>query len=166
MKSELQTVPEAQAGQTDPNASYTSKAGVRVKMVNGEPMLYSEDVHRMICEEVLRLPRETRPSVKAAEDARVVIDVLLTGIGQDMERFRSDTKHYLEDIRQTRFAVVRETAEITGPLKEVRQFFIGSEYKDEIARLREFVDLCERLQKLKASGFLDNVADTMLRLAN
>jgi hypothetical protein len=93
------------------------------------------------------------------------MDSLLQGIGQEMEKFRSDTKHYLEDIRQTRFAVVRETAEMTGPLKEVRQFFLGGEYKEEIARLREFVDLCERLDKLKQSGFLDKVADTMLSLA-
>jgi hypothetical protein len=30
-------------------------------------------------------------------------------------------------------------------------------------RLREFVELCERLQKLKESGFLDAVADTMIK---
>jgi len=35
----------------------------------------------------------------------------------------------------------------------------------ERKRLSEFVDLCERLKKLKDSGFLDTVADTMIRLA-
>jgi hypothetical protein len=62
-------------------------------------------------------------------------------------------------------SVVSETSAMTGPLREVRQFFLGSDYDAEIKRLREFVDLCERLNKLKESGFLDSVADTMLKLA-
>ena len=41
----------------------------------------------------------------------------------------------------------------------------AGDYKEEVARLKDFVDLCERLQKLKESGFLDSVADTMLGLA-
>jgi hypothetical protein len=54
---------------------------------------------------------------------------------------------------------------MTNALKEVRQFFIGSDYKAEMERLSEFVALCERMQKLKDTGFLDRVADTMLNLA-
>jgi hypothetical protein len=49
-------------------------------------------------------------------------------------------------------------------LKDVRQFFLNENHETEVARLKEFVELCERLQKLKASGFLDTVADTMLKL--
>lgn len=106
-----------------------------------------------------------RPSEKAAEDARNIITTLLDGIGSEMDKFNANTKLYLEDIRQTRFAVVTETASMTKELKDVRQFFLGSDYNEQITRLREFVDLCERLHKLKQSGFLDSVADTMLRLA-
>jgi hypothetical protein len=51
-----------------------------------------------------------------------------------------------------------------GALKEVRQFFLEESYETEIQRLHEFIDLCERLQALKESGFLDIVADTMLKL--
>lgn len=162
---ELTSGPAMLPGQIPTNGTYTSDTGMKIKMVNGEAFFSLDDIQRVLIEEIGKLPKETRPAVKAAEDARAVMDSLLQGIGQEMEKFRSDTKHYLEDIRQTRFAVVRETAEMTGPLKEVRQFFLGGEYKEEIARLREFVDLCERLDKLKQSGFLDKVADTMLGLA-
>jgi hypothetical protein len=79
--------------------------------------------------------------------------------------FSAKMKCYIEDIRQTRFAVVTEVANITKPLRDVRQFFIGPDHANEIERLREFVDLCERLQKLKANGFLDSVAETIIRLA-
>lgn len=145
--------------------SYVSEKGIRITMVNGEPMFNADDVTAMICAEIAKLPKETRPAVKAAEDARQIITELTQGIGGEMEKFKADSKRYLEEIRQVRFAMVTETSQMTGPLKEVRQFFLGSDYKDEITRLKEFVDLCERLQKLKESGFLDSVADTMLRLS-
>lgn len=148
-----------------PGQNYTSDAGIRIKMVNGEPMFHADDVRAVLCAEIAKLPQETRPNVRAAEDARRIMQELLQGIGGDMEKFKADTKRYMEDIRQTRFAVVTETAAMTTSLKEVRQFFLGGDYRNEIERLREFVDLCERLHKLKESGFLDNIADTMLKLS-
>jgi hypothetical protein len=51
-------------------------------------------------------------------------------------------------------------------LKEVRQFFLEGDYEKEIERLHEFVDLCERLKALTQDGFLDAVADTLLKLAD
>jgi hypothetical protein len=148
-----------------PGAAYVSTSGLTVRTVNGQQVVDSDEVAALICAEIAKLPRETRPNVKAAEDARQIIHELIEGIGGEMEKFRADNKRYLEDIRATRFAMVAETSQMTGALKEVRQFFLGGDYKEEIARLREFVDLCERLNALKESGFLDNVADTMLRLA-
>jgi len=147
------------------NDRYTSDFGVRVKMVNGEPMMNTDDIMSFCAEAVSKMPKETRPNVLAAQDARKIISELLEGVGLEMEKFNANSKQYLMDIRNTRFAVVSETAAMTKELKEVRQFFLGGDYKEQTARLREFVDLCERLRNLKESGFLDSVADTMLRLA-
>jgi hypothetical protein len=148
-----------------PGQSYVSDNGIRVTTIGGQTMLNSDDIHAALAAEAAKLPKETRPQVQAAQDARAVIHELLKGIGGEMEEFRSDTKAYLHDIRTVRMSVVSETSAMTGPLREVRQFFLGSDYDAEIKRLREFVDLCERLNKLKESGFLDSVADTMLKLA-
>jgi hypothetical protein len=148
-----------------PGQDYTSKAGLNIKMINGEPHFNVEEVQQMIVSECSKMAAETRPIVKSAQDARKIVDELVRGLGGDFESFRASTKLYLEDIRQTRFAVVTETSSMTNALKEIRQFFIGSDYKEQTQRLREFVDLCERLKALKDSGFLDSVADTMLRLA-
>jgi len=147
-----------------PNQDYVSQAGVKVHVVNGEQLMEIDSVQELIIQQIEKMPRETRPSVHAAEDARRIVGELVRNLGADVEGFKVKTKLWLEEIRQTRFAVVRETAEMTAGLKDVRQFFLGSDYKDQIARLREFVDLCERLDVLKKSGFLDQVADTMLRL--
>jgi hypothetical protein len=148
-----------------PGAAYKSSSGLTIRTINGQQMIDTDEVAALICAEIAKLPKETRPNVKAAEDAREIIRELTIGIGSEMEKFRADSKRYLEDIRNTRFAVVTETSQMTGALKEIRQFFIGSDYKEEIARLKEFVELCEKLNALKDSGFLDNVADTMIRLA-
>jgi hypothetical protein len=148
-----------------PGRNYISESGIRVVMVNGEPMMNADDFHRVLCDEIAKLPKETRPNVKAAEDARKIISELCEGIGGEMEKFKADSKNYLQDIRSARMSIVSETSAMSTSLREVRQFFLGSDYAEEIKRLREFVDLCERLNSLKESGFLDNVADTMLRLA-
>lgn len=78
---------------------------------------------------------------------------------------REEGDKYLTELRQTRYAIVSEIAAIIAPLRDIRQFFLAENYEQEITRLREYVELCERLQSLKKSGFLDAVADTMLNLA-
>ena len=144
---------------------YISTCGVRVTKVNGVEYLNLEDMPRYLCDQVAKMPREMRPNVQAAEDARDIITKLTLGIGGDMEKLQRDCTKFLTEIRQTKYAVVTEVNSMTGPLKELRQFFLGPDYKDQIERLGEFVDLCERLQRLKQAGFLDAVADTMLKLA-
>lgn len=144
---------------------YTSARGVRVQIVNGVEMMRLEDIQRIVCDEIARLPKETRPAVLAAQDARQIVTELTLGIGGDMERFRTDSNKFVTELRQCKFAVVTETKEMLGPLKEIRQFFLGSDYTTQMKQLREFVELCERLKALKDSGFLDTVADTMLKLA-
>jgi hypothetical protein len=92
------------------------------------------------------------------------MDELLDGIGAKMEKFKADSKVYLNDIRQTRFAMVAEAAQMTQALGDVRNFLMGPDHEEQIRRLSEFVELCERLSALKNSGFLDRIVDTMLRL--
>ena len=148
-----------------PHSDHRTRSGLRVTYVKGEPCLALEEVQKLVCEEIKKLPNETRPVVVEAQDARRIIYELTEGIIGDMEKFRANGKQHLEEIRQTRFAMVGEVSQMTGALKELRQFFLGSDYATEITRLKEFVGLCERLQELKASGFLDAVADTLLKLA-
>jgi len=145
--------------------SCVSDVGLVIKMINGQPMVPVDSVAAVLMRKVKELIPEADKTVQEAKTARLVIETLLKGIHGDTEDFRARSKIFLDDIRGVRFAMVSETAAMTAPLKDLRQFFLGKDYADEIARLREFVDLCERLQKLKASGFLDAIADTLLKLA-
>lgn len=74
------------------------------------------------------------------------------------------TREATNATRSTRMAAVSELTQLSTALRDVRKFFLGAEYEQEQRRLREFVELCERLKSLKDSGFLDAVSDTMLRL--
>ena len=136
-----------------------------VRIVAGEEMVDQEFFNNAIIAEVNELPNRMNPQIKAAREAREIVRELLKGIGHEMTQFEENCRDHLNAIRGKRIAMVSEATSITAALKEVRQFFIGSDYKLEMERLGEFVSLCERLQKLKDSGFLDQVADTMLNLA-
>lgn len=78
--------------------------------------------------------------------------------------FVARTKENLKAIRDVRMNTIPEVAQMMNSLRDVRKFFLDKDYKEEMVRLREFVELCERLKALKDSGFLDQVADTMLKL--
>jgi len=145
---------------------FVSETGIRMQAgPNGELQMNMDDVKRVICDEISRLPQHSAgPAVRAAEDARKIMDELLDGIGAKMERFKSDAKLYINDIRQIRFAVVSEVGKISSELGDVRNFLMGPDHDEQVKRLTEFVNLCERLQALKDNGFLDRVTDTMLRL--
>jgi hypothetical protein len=103
-------------------------------------------------------------SEKTAEAADV-LDESVKRIGGYLETFKPMKKDVIDELRGLRMTTTTEVAAMLKPLEDVRQFFLGKDHEAEVARLREFVDLCERLQKLKQSGFLDTVADTMLKLS-
>lgn len=137
---------------------------LRVHRINGQDMLELDQVQHLIMLEIQKLPKEATPIVKQARESREIIDQLLHGIGGEMERFKEDSRAHIDNIRSTRYTILSETNQMMNALKDVRQFFMGTDYKEQIDRLRGFVELCERLQKLKESGFLDAVADTMIKL--
>lgn len=136
-----------------------------VRGANGELLFRVEDMQKVLMAMAKDLPDKAIPILERAKDSRASVNELLDGLGHDMTAFEDGCKKFLEDIRQTRMAVVAETSQMSKSLREVRQFFLGGDYQNEIARLREFVDLCERLQALKKDGTLDALADTMIKLA-
>ena len=93
-------------------------------------------------------------------------DYLVNHIKEPFAEYQSWVKRELGTVRESRLALESETRQLMLALKEVRTFFLEGDYELERARLAEFISLCERLQRLKDSGFLDTVADTILRLSS
>lgn len=104
---------------------------------------------------------ETRDGLKSA---RIQMEESLDEIIKVYDNLVISKKMITDDIRALRMTVVTEVSSIIKPLEEVRKFYLSEKHQEEVVRLKEFVEICERLQKLKASGFLDTVADTMIKL--
>lgn len=77
----------------------------------------------------------------------------------------SEVGEIIAALRTKRMTLTSEVAALLPALRDVRQFFIERDYEKEMARLHEFLEVCERLKALKESGFLDDVADTLLKLS-
>lgn len=131
----------------------------------GEPLLDQIDMWPILLDQMNKMKHELTPPALAMIDGEKALREATKTAKECMEEMRSSSKIFLDEIRQTKYATLAETSALVAPLKEVRQFFLGSDYEKQMVRLNDFVNLCERLQKLKDSGFLDSVADTMLRLA-
>jgi len=98
-------------------------------------------------------------------DARRALDIAASTIKEVWPKCRDESDAALKDLRMLRMALDGEVGLILRQLKDVRQFFLGADHEVEMVRLKDFVDTAERLQALHKSGFLDNVADVMLKLA-
>ena len=124
-----------------------------------------------LCEGLLNYIEQKHPS-HIRELARTSLDatqavkencVTLARVVDDVERVAKDA---VQQVRSSRMSIVADCSTAVNAMRDVRQFFLGPDYEKEQKRLSEFVDLCERLKALKDSGFLDTVADTMIRLAS
>ena len=142
----------------------TSNSGIP-RDHNIEEYFNIHDVAVKIVAEINKEPQQLTALARAAFDARQVLDENMKQIGPVMEGFNARVKVALEDVRQSRMAMIGEVSHLLQPLKEVRAFLLGKDYEFEIQRLKEFVDLCERLARLKKDGTLDAIADTIIKLA-
>lgn len=152
--------------QHHPNSLPPSEGDVHIyKGPGGEDYFKISEMAPAMIKEMNQHVHEMTPLARAAFDARGVLNDSLAQVGLSLDEFKAKSKILLDELRGTRFSAVSETTQMLSPLKELRQFFLGKDYDEEIKRLKEFVELCERLQKLKQDGTLDAVADTMVKLA-
>lgn len=107
----------------------------------------------------------TNKLLNEALDARAALDVMSEKWKADWIDFIQSSNDRLKEFRAFRMALDSEMRQVLVAARDVRKFFMENEHQQEVERLKEFVDLCERMQKLRDSGFLDNIADTILKLS-
>lgn len=73
--------------------------------------------------------------------------------------------HQVQELRASRMAVVTEVKDSLTAMREVRKFFMESDYETEMARLERFVKVCREIKALKECGVFDAVCDSALKLA-
>lgn len=112
-------------------------------------------------------PKTIEAGEKLVSRAREVTDaigLLIRSMGPSWDTFHKDLKQHIADLRQSKIALEIEVRQLMVELKEVREFLSGDKYDQQIARLKEFITLCHQLKELQQSGFLDAMADTILKL--
>lgn len=152
----------------DPIASASSKPGLVKSMMgpNGEELYNLHEIAHLCVEEIKKdIPKGLRELAISAKECREMLDTSTSHAGGVMEEFRKTSADLMALLRDTRFSTVNETRQIMSQLRDVREFFLGDKHEEQIRRLSEFVDLCERLKKLHDSGFLNAVADTIIKLS-
>jgi hypothetical protein len=135
------------------------------KGTNPQEYVNIDEIVASVIARINKQPHQLTELARAAIDARNVLRENDRELAQGMEKFNAKAKVALEDFRQVRMSYVMEASQILKPLKEIREFFLGPTYTQEIERLRSFVELCERLAQLKKDGTLDAIGDTIIRLA-
>ena len=151
------------------NSNLQSWEHLTLRDENGVPLVNMEKITEVIASKSIQaskqIPNIMSDLVEKTIEAKRTLSEACTGIGESMENLKPMKKQMIEELRGLRMTTTTEVAAMLKPLEDLRRFFIGADHDKEVARLREFVDLCERLEKLKSSGFLDTVADTMLKLS-
>jgi hypothetical protein len=124
-----------------------------------------EDMVQQVIEALHEHDRELKPFIRAAINAVGAMSDAVRNVGSDMDAFEQGLKKWQGDIRTARMNFVSESGFILNGLKEVRQFFGGNAYEQQMARLSELAELCERLKKLRDDGVIDSLSDTIIRLS-
>ncbi len=137
---------------------------IKTVLIDGEECVPIDEIHSWIVDTINEMPPKTTVTVQEAKDAREVVTDLLHGLGRDVENFGETCNEHLQFIRRRTNSIARETNDLLPHLKDVRSFFLSKDHETEIQRRKDFIETCERLKDLKDSGFLDDVADTILKL--
>lgn len=136
---------------------------------NGNPMINVQKIEEYMEKLAIKFAEEAAQRVglwtEEAKKANAVLRTEMDAVGGIMEDAKEMKKAFIETFRGMRMTSTTEVAAMMKPLEDLRKFFLGADHQKEVERLKEFVELCERLEKLKKSGFLDSVADTLIKLA-
>lgn len=112
-----------------------------------------------------RLSNNTIDLAIRSKEAREFLEWHVNRVRESWMAWNDESSKVLESIRQTRVAIGFESKQLLSECGDVRKFFLADDHKLELDRLREFIELVERLRSLKNDGTLDRVADIVLKLA-
>jgi hypothetical protein len=173
MKDEKQRPPESGGIYTPQPKKYVSDEGISVENRLGPEgyvteLIASDSVSQPAVEAHEKVMKQRMAGLENLEERineiHAAIQHSCKALKEPEEELRTLLQDALINLREKRFGIGSEIRNLLNNLRELRAFFLGPDHSAEVERLKEFVDLCERLQKLKESGFLDVVADTLIKL--
>ena len=107
---------------------------------------------------------DTESMVQRAQAACDAVEYMASHMQMNWTEYLDWVKKALEDSRMHKMAIESENRQILQGMKDIRQFLLDPKHEEEMKRLKDFLDTCDRLKKLKDSGFLDQVCDVLLKV--
>lgn len=129
-----------------------------------EPLLDAE-ISGALIKKAERLSDGTIDLAIRSKEAREFLDWHTSHVKGSWMDWLDQSSQVLESIRQARVAIGIESRQLLSECGDVRKFFLSDDHEKELVKLREFIELCERLRSLKNDGTLDRLADTILKLS-
>lgn len=137
---------------------------VQAEHIKSESEMDSE-ISKGLIKTVDRLQDSNIALAVRSKEAREFLDWHVGHVRKAWLDWHDESSKVLESIRQTRAAIGIESRQLLSECGDVRKFFLSEDHDKEIVKLREFIELAERLRSLKNDGTLDRLADTILKLA-
>jgi len=99
------------------------------------------------------------------EESKKILENLANKVTAVADEVNPRLLEQTKRLRESRMTAVSEIHQSLKALREIRQFFLESDYSREIERLKEFVAVCRDLKALKQDGTLEAVSTVAIRLA-
>jgi hypothetical protein len=100
-----------------------------------------------------------------AREAKETLQQLSNQVRAISDVIEPELAKQITTIRNQRIALVSELRQSLDMLKDVRKFFLESDYDKEMERMERFVRVCQQIKELKDDGTFDAVCDSAIRLA-
>ncbi|MEA1883758.1 MAG: hypothetical protein U9N62_04455 [Thermotogota bacterium] len=99
------------------------------------------------------------------EESKKILQKLSNEINQTYELVEPELLKTIKRIRDARQTVSMELQGSLSIMRDVRKFFLESDYEKEVERLERFVNLGERMRILIKDGTMDALIDASIKLA-
>jgi len=132
--------------------------GYSTQKINEGNVIYTGGIMVSVNEE-LKMANEQ------VEDSKKVLQGLYNDVRALNEQVSPMIRSQILELRNARMSVVSEVQTMLVMMKDIRKFFLESDYKEEVERLGKFVALCKELEELKRGGTLDAVSDVIIKLS-
>ncbi len=98
-------------------------------------------------------------------ESKSILQNLFNEVRAVHDQVEPELRKQITEIRNARMGIVSETQTMLTMLRDVRKFFLESDYEKEMGRLKQFIAVCKELEAMKKSGVLDAVSDTIIKLS-
>lgn len=141
-----------------------SDTGIRVE-VEKPNVIMNDEIAQKTVKMTDKLGKAEVELALQVKQAREFLDWSCNHMKKDWMDWMQQSNQAIKDTQLARMALERESKAVMAACADVRDFFGSTEHQGRMDRIKEFVEVCERLKALKDSGFLDNIADTILKLS-